>query len=67
MTRVLDLVHGAAQKKRWTGTNAENGEKETDEELRARIASRPDMTWLTEHDVETEFRGVISRERNGHD
>lgn len=67
VTRVLDLVHGAAQKKRWTGANAENGEKETDEELRARISSRPDMTWLTEHDVEAEFRGVISRERNGTD
>ncbi|POS73824.1 hypothetical protein DHEL01_v207788 [Diaporthe helianthi] len=67
VTRVLDLVHGAAQKRRWTGGNAENGEKETDEELRGRIANRPDMTWLTEHDVEAEFRGVISRERDGTD
>lgn len=64
VTRVLDLVHGAAQKRRWTGANAENGEKETDAELRGRVATRPDMTWLTEHDVEAEFRGVISRERS---
>jgi salicylate hydroxylase len=63
----LDLVHGAAQKRRWTGANADNGKKETDEELRSRIASRPDMTWLTEHDVEAEFQGVILRERNGTD
>ncbi|KAH8773780.1 monooxygenase [Diaporthe sp. PMI_573] len=67
VTRVLDLVHGAAQKRRWTGANADNGKKETDEELRSRIASRPDMTWLTEHDVEAEFQGVILRERNGTD
>ncbi|KAG8162172.1 hypothetical protein KVR01_007937 [Diaporthe batatas] len=65
VTRVLDLVHGAAQKKRWTGANAKNGEEETDQELRGRIANRPDMTWLTEHDVEAEFRELISHERNG--
>lgn len=67
VTRVLDLVHGAAQKRRWTGAKAGNGEKETDEGLRLRIASRPDMTWLTKHDVEAEFQGVISRKSNGTD
>lgn len=66
VTRVLDLVHGAAQKKRWTGVNGKDGEKkETDAELRSRIANRPDMTWLTEHDVEAEFLRVVSHEKNG--
>jgi salicylate hydroxylase len=67
VTRLLDLVHGAAQKRRWTGTNTAIGEKEKDEELRARIANRPGMAWLTEHDVEDEFQGVISREKNDTD
>lgn len=68
VTRLLDLVHGAAQKRRWTGANDSSQEnKETDEELRIRIANRPDMTWLTEHDVEAKFDRVIAQEKNGTD
>ncbi|KAL1870717.1 hypothetical protein Daus18300_005037 [Diaporthe australafricana] len=68
VTRVLDLVHEAAQKRRWTGARGSAQEnKETDEELRIRIANRPDMTWLTEHDVEAEFDRVVSHEKNGTD
>lgn len=52
------MVHGAAQKKRWAGS----GKQETDEELRKRIAARPDMVWLTEHDVDAAFQNVVRDE-----
>lgn len=66
VTRLLGIVHGRAQSRRW-GAEKRNGEPgdeqgETDAELRTRIANRPDMRWLTEHDVEEEFRAVLVRE-----
>lgn len=58
VTRVLDMVHGPAEWKRWNGSGPD-GEVESDEELRARVARRPDMSWLMEHDVDAEFRKVV--------
>lgn len=75
VTRLLGVVHGRAQARRWGAEKKESGgpgadeqeqeqeqEGETDAELRMRIANRPDLRWLTEHDVEQEFRQVLIRE-----
>lgn len=62
VTRVLDTVHAKHNKaKRAAGTNAPGQRQETENELRARVAARPDLSWLVEHDVEKEFRRVVDR------
>lgn len=63
MTRVLATVHGNARAKREAGEKRkrEGGRAETEDELKARVARRPDMSWLIEHDVEEEFRKVVAR------
>ncbi|KAJ3499293.1 hypothetical protein NLG97_g458 [Lecanicillium saksenae] len=50
-TKLLNIVHGSLHKKQpsHTSVGAE------DEALMARFKSRPDLTWLSEHDVETAF------------
>lgn len=65
VTRLLDLVHSNAQARRWTAdkkTESSSASNETDAELRARIADRPDMRWLTEHNVDVEFEAVLARQ-----
>lgn len=65
VTRLLHVVHSSAQARRWAAEKRDgDNEGETDAELRARIANRPDMRWLTEHDVEKEFLKVVSRHEN---
>lgn len=61
VNRLLAGVHALAQKRRWMAEKKTvDGKGETDEQLRARIANRPDLSWLTEHDVEAEFEKVVS-------
>lgn len=60
VTRLLEIVHGSAQARRWAA-GKRVGEGETDAELRERIANRPDMSWLTGHDVDDEFDAVLAR------
>lgn len=61
VTKVLSIVHGQGQARRLAASNKMNGTVETDAELRARIAKRPEMVWLTEHDVDAEFQAVLAR------
>lgn len=63
VTRVLDTVHGNARAKRAAREQRrrERGRAETDGELRARVAGRPDLSWLTEHDVDEAFGTVVAR------
>lgn len=62
VNRLLAGVHALAQKRRWMAERKTvDGQGETDELLRARIANRPDLSWLTEHDVEAEFDRVVAR------
>lgn len=61
VTRVLDTVHSQGQARRLAAANKANGKMETDDELRARIENRPDIVWLTEHDVDAEFQAVAAR------
>lgn len=62
VNRLLGGVHALAQKRRWMAQKKTlDGKGETDELLRARIANRPDLSWLTEHDVEAEFEKVVAR------
>lgn len=51
--RVLNTV--LAINKRKLVTRREKGERETEEELRARMVGRADPSWLHEHDVEAAF------------
>lgn len=62
VNRLLAGVHALAHKRRWMAEKKTvDGKGETDELLRARIANRPDLSWLTEHDVEAEFDKVVAR------
>lgn len=62
VNRLLAGVHALAQKRRWMAEKKTvDGKGETDEQLRARIANRPDLSWLTEHDVEAQFEKVVAR------
>lgn len=63
VTRVLDTVHGNARAKKEAAERrrADWGRAETDEELRARVGRRPNLSWLTEHDVEEEFKRVVAK------
>lgn len=40
---------------------AVNGQGEMDKLARARIANRPDLSWLIEHNMEAEFDRVVAR------
>ncbi|SPO06349.1 related to salicylate 1-monooxygenase [Cephalotrichum gorgonifer] len=55
--RVLRTVHQGNRKK-----VARVGKVETDEELRARMKSREDPSWIHEHDVEATFLSVLAGE-----
>lgn len=62
VNKLLAGVHALAQKRRWMAEKKTvDGKGETDELLRARIANRPDLSWLTEHDVEAQFDKVVAR------
>lgn len=63
VSRVLSIVHSQAQSRRMAASNKMNGGSETEDELKARISNRPDVVWLTEHDVDAEFQAVLSREK----
>lgn len=60
VTKVLETVHGNARAKR-EAKEQRAGRRETDDELRARVARRPNLSWLAEHDVVKEFRSVVAR------
>lgn len=54
-TKLLNIVHGSLHKKAPTYTSAEA----EDEALIARMKGRPDLTWLSEHDVEKAFANTV--------
>ncbi|PTB72350.1 FAD/NAD(P)-binding domain-containing protein [Trichoderma longibrachiatum ATCC 18648] len=54
--RLLSIVHGLMDRKAPTFATAE----EEDEALRARMRNRPDLQWLSEHDVEKAFTQVVA-------
>jgi salicylate hydroxylase len=60
--RLLSIVHGSINRKAPTFATPE----EEDEALRTRMRSRPDLLWLSEHDVEQAFKQVVieSGQRN---
>lgn len=53
--RVIHTVHEGNKKR-----VGRIGKKETDEELRARMKSREDTSWLHEHDVENAFKKALT-------
>ncbi|KAL6856382.1 FAD/NAD(P)-binding domain-containing protein [Trichoderma novae-zelandiae] len=53
--RLLSIVHGLISRKAPTFATPE----EEDEALRARMSNRPDLQWLSEHDVEKAFAQVV--------
>lgn len=53
--RLLSIVHGLISRKAPTYETPEAA----DEALRARMRSRPDLQWLSEHDVEKAFEQVV--------
>lgn len=55
--RLLSIVHGLMDRKAPTFATAE----EEDEALRARMRNRPDLQWLSEHDVEKAFAQVVAQ------
>ncbi|KAH8890082.1 FAD/NAD(P)-binding domain-containing protein [Thozetella sp. PMI_491] len=56
--RVIRVVHDGNKKKL-----ARHGTIETDEQLRARMKSREDPSWLHEHDVQSAFSAALSLEK----
>ncbi|KAK1237270.1 hypothetical protein MKX08_002895 [Trichoderma sp. CBMAI-0020] len=60
--RLLSIVHSLMNRKAPTFATPE----EEDEALRTRMRSRPDLLWLSEHDVEKAFLQVVaeSEQRN---
>lgn len=54
--RLLSIVHGLMNRKTPTFATPE----EEDEALRTRMRSRPDLLWLSEHDVEKAFQQVVA-------
>ncbi|EGR44699.1 uncharacterized protein TRIREDRAFT_111881 [Trichoderma reesei QM6a] len=55
--RLLSIVHGLINRKLPTFATP----KEEDEALRARMRNRPDLQWLSEHDVEEAFAQVTAK------
>ncbi|KAK1240396.1 hypothetical protein MKX07_004424 [Trichoderma sp. CBMAI-0711] len=55
--RLLSIVHGLINRKVPTFATPE----EEDEALRARMRNRPDLQWLSEHDVEEAFAQVAAK------
>ncbi|KAL7953971.1 FAD/NAD(P)-binding domain-containing protein [Trichoderma compactum] len=53
--RLLSIIHDLMSRKAPTYKTPE----EADEALRARMRNRPDMLWLSEHDVEKAFEQVV--------
>ncbi|CAK7212658.1 hypothetical protein SCUCBS95973_001538 [Sporothrix curviconia] len=64
--RLLQVVHAAnaARVARLRASQTHTAVPETDEQLRERIRTREDPTWLHEHDVTAVFANVV-RERQG--
>ncbi|KAF1732214.1 6-hydroxynicotinate 3-monooxygenase [Beauveria bassiana] len=54
-SKLLDIVHGALAKNQSSHASAEA----EDEALIARLKNRPDLTWLSEHDVEAAFARTV--------
>ena len=54
--KVIRVVHEGNKKK-----VERQGTTESDEQLRARMISRGDVSWLHEHDVEAEFASVLAK------
>ncbi|KAL7809438.1 putative monooxygenase [Trichoderma gracile] len=54
--RLLSIVHGLINRKAPAFATPE----EEDEALRARMRNRPDLQWLSEHDVEKAFACVVA-------
>ena len=54
--RLLSIVHGLINRTAPTFATPE----EEDEALRARMRNRPDLQWLSEHDVEKAFAQVVA-------
>ncbi|KAL7917598.1 hypothetical protein ACQKWADRAFT_28267 [Trichoderma austrokoningii] len=57
--RLLSIVHSLMNRKAPTFATPE----EEDEALRTRMKSRPDLLWLSEHDVEKAFKQVIEESK----
>lgn len=60
VAKLLSIVHGARLKEQPTYASAEA----EDEGLIARLKSRPDLTWLSEHDVEAAFAKTVDELRD---
>ncbi|KAI1412210.1 salicylate 1-monooxygenase [Hypoxylon sp. FL1857] len=58
--RVMGVVHENNVKK--LARYSQDSEPETDEQLRARIKSRVDPTWIHEHDVQAAFKQALAGE-----
>lgn len=59
MNKLLGAVHKAVAGKK---LKLEDGNPETDEQLRQRVRDRMDPYWIAEHDVVAAFADVISKE-----
>ncbi|KAL5334406.1 hypothetical protein BJX70DRAFT_405460 [Aspergillus crustosus] len=60
--RLLQIVHSQFEKKPAEPVGSAG---EEDAKLVERIRNRPDTEWLSEHDVEEEFKRVVEREGSG--
>ncbi|KAK8146309.1 hypothetical protein G3M48_003257 [Beauveria asiatica] len=56
-SKLLDIVHGALAKNQPSCASAEA----EDEALITRLKNRPDLTWLSEHDVEAAFARTVQQ------
>lgn len=56
-TKLLDIIHGALAKNQSSHSSAEA----EDEALITRLKNRPDLTWLSEHDVEAAFARTVQQ------
>ncbi|KAF5013773.1 hypothetical protein FDECE_245 [Fusarium decemcellulare] len=56
--KLLSVVH---KNKANQKANIENAKTETDEQLRQRVRSRMDPSWISEHDVEGAFQQALSK------
>ncbi|TQW06380.1 monooxygenase-like protein [Cordyceps javanica] len=53
--KLLSIIHNAPQKTQ----SPDDNEEADDESLIMRLKSRPDLTWLSEHDVEAAFAKTV--------